>query len=214
MLASAFIIISTSSFASNITDNITPFVGIDIGITNNFYDHDIAEKYGIPYSTLYSKLFQSFTYGINIGTSFLDDTHIYHPGIQLFYNRINDTAILNVATGYGNVEFVVDATYNLSGIEFDNYIRITHNKRDIFGTKCDSFLVLGLDIGKIKSTYKLADFSSVKIHEDGTFYGAKLEGISQYRNGIGFSVSFKLLKADIEALPYMTMTHIGIRYTF
>ena len=209
-------IISKPTFASDSSNFIRPFLEGGIGITVNTQDYDVAERYGIQYST-FSTNNPSFTYGFNVGMRFLDDSYIYHPGLQAFYNGVTGSGNLNVATAYGSTDFNIDASHNLIGGEFDNYIRVQHNERsDLFhGDKYDSFVVLGLDTGKIKSKYTISlSGTDYNIKDDGTFYGAKIEYLAESTQGLGITVSMKLLKTNAEALSTMLITRFGVRYTF
>ena len=209
---------SQTTFASEPIDFIHPFIEGGIGMTVNTQDNDVAEKYGIPYST-FSANNPNFTYGVNVGSRFLDDSYIYRPGVQFFYNRVTGSGNVNVATGYGSIDFDIDASHNLMGGEFDNYVRVSHNEKsdlsDLFGGRWDGFVVLGLDAGKIKSKYTISvSGTDYNIKDDGTFYGAKIEYLAESKKGLGFTIGMKLLKTNTEALPTMLITRWGLRYTF
>ena len=204
--ASSTIIIASPSLASGFWDNINPFIGANIGMATNSHHHDIAEKYGVPYSTLKSSL--GFAFGANIGIRFLDESYIYHPGVQFTYERINDPATLNVATGYGSVDFDVDTKHNLMGGTFDNYIRVIHDEDGLFN---NGFIVLGFDLGHIKSKYEILGYN---LDDDGTFYGAKIEYLGEIKNGLGFIIGAKLLKTTTEALSTIFTSNFELRYTF
>lgn len=205
-------IMSQPAFAAN-SGSIHPFIGGELGMSVHMQDSDIAEEYGIPYST-FSARNPNFLYGANAGIRFLDNSYIYRPGFQLFYNRITGSANLNVATGYGSIDYDIDTAHNLIGGEFDNYLRVAHNEScEFFDSRCDNFIVLGLDWGKIKSTYTITDTDD-DIKDDGNFYGVKLEWLTETKNGLGVTVNMKLLKTDTEALPTLLVTKFGLRYTF
>jgi len=210
------VVISQAALASNFVDVIHPFIEGSIGITVNSQKTDVAEeKYGIPYST-FSANNPSLTYGINAGVRLFDAASIYHPGIQVFYNGITGSGNLNVASAYGSTDFDIDASHNLYGGEFDNYIRVEHNeKSDIFGDRWNGYIVLGLDLGKIKSKYSISlSGTDFNIKDDGSFYGAKIEYLTENTQGLGITISMKLLKTDTEALSTMLITRWGVRYTF
>lgn len=204
--ASSSILVASPSFASGFWNNINPFIGANVGIVTNSHHYDIAEKYGVQYSTLGSSL--GFAFGANVGIRFLDESYIYHPGVQFTYERISDPATLNVATGYGSVDFDIDAAHNLMGAAFDNYIRIIHDEDGLFN---NGFLVFGLDIGRIKSKYEVLGYN---LDDDGSFYGVNLEYLAEIKNGLGFIVGAKLLKTTTEALSAMFISKVELRYTF
>ena len=209
------IAVSQTTFAAEPIDFIHPFLEGAIGVTVNSQDTGVAEKYGIPYSTFSAKN-PNFTYGVNAGVRLLDNSYIYHPGFQMFYNGITGSGNLNVATGYGSVDFDIDASHNLIGGEFDNYIRVSHNeKSDLFGGRWDGFVVLGLDAGKIKSEYTISlSGTDYNIKDDGSFYGAKIEYLAESKKGLGVTIGMKLLTTNTEALPTILITRWGLRYTF
>jgi hypothetical protein len=199
-------ICSQQSFASQIFDKIHPFITAEMGATVNAQNNGVMEKYGVPYSTLSSDG-MNFTYGGNFGIRFLDDSHIYHPGIQMFYNHVTGDAKLDVASAYGSTKFNIDTSHNLFGAEFDNYIRIDEQDGQ------QVFIVLGLDAGTIRSTYT-PEFINTDIKDNGNFYGAKIEYVAEDARGFGLSISMKFLKTDTEALSHILLNRIGLRYTF
>ena len=207
----------SANLASNSVDFIHPFIGGEIGITVNNQHMDVAEReYSIPYST-FSANNPNFTYGVNAGVRLLDDSHIFHPGFQAFYNGIIGSGNLNVANPYGSTDFELDATHNLYGCEFDNYIRMVHNeKSDIFkGDEMNGYIVFGLDVGKIKSKYTISlSGTDYNIKDDGTFYGAKIEYVAENTKGLGLTIGMKLLKTNTDALSTVLITRWGLRYTF
>lgn len=210
------IIVSQTTFASESIDFLHPFLEGGIGITVNTQDNNVAEKHGIPYST-FSANNPNFTYGVNAGVRLLDDSYIYHPGFQVFYNRIIGSGNLNIANAYGSDDFELDASHNLYGGEFDNYIRILHNeKSSVFnGNEVNGYIVFGFDVGKIKSKYTIRlSGTDYNIKDDGTFYGAKIEYILEETKGFGITIGMKLLKTNAEALSTMLITRFGLRYTF
>ena len=205
------LICSHSAIASNFFDVVHPFVGGNIGLSVNDQDENVVEKYGVPYST-FSANNPNFVYGINTGIRFLNDSYIYHPGVQMFYNQIIGTTNLNVANAYyGSDDYSQDASHNLFGGEFDNYIRVVNNEKSLFSDKWNGFVVFGFDIGKIKSKY---EFMGYDIKDDGNFYGAKIEYLAENNSGFGFTIGMKLLKTTTEALPTILISNFGLRQTF
>lgn len=210
------IIVSQTTFASESIDFVHPFLEGGVGITVNTQDNNVAEKYGIPYST-FSANNPNFTYGVNAGVRLLDDSYIYHPGFQVFYNRIIGSGNLNVANAYGSTDFELDAYHNLYGGEFDNYIRILHDeKSDVFnGEKSNGYIIFGLDAGKIKSKYTIRlSGTDYNIKDNGAFYGVKIEYLLENTKGLGIAIGMKLLKTNTEALSTMLITRCGLRYIF
>lgn len=211
------VIISQSVLASNSVDFIRPFIEGGIGVTVNSQNMDVArKKYDIPYST-FSANNPNFTYGVNAGVRLLDDSYIYHPGFQMFYNGITGSGNLNVANPYGSTDFELDASHNLYGCEFDNYIRVAHNeKSDVFkGNKVNGYIVFGLDVGNIKSKYTISlSGTDYNIKDNGTFYGAKIEYLLEDTKGFGITIGMKLLKTNTDALSTVLITRWGLRYTF
>ena len=212
-------IASQSSFAASSFGTVKPFVGLETGTTNNFYDDSYVEgilnTYGFYNTKLSSSIFSSFLYGANVGLRFLDDSHIYHPGVQLYYKKIKDSATLSVPVPpYGEMKFDIDAKYTLTGFSFDNYIRVAHDAPNAKETQYDMFIILGLEAGNVKSNYKSADFTSMQMDEKGNFYGVKVEGLWEFSNGLGYDFNLSFLKADIDASPYILTAKLGLRYTF
>lgn len=212
-------IASQTSFAASSFNTVKPFVGLEIGTTNNFYDdsyiENTANAYGFYNTKLSSSILSSLLYGANVGVRFLDDSHIYHPGAQLYYKKIKDSATLSVPVPpYGDMKFDIDANYTLTGFSFDNYIRVMHDAPNAQEIQYDMFVVLGLEAGNIKSNYKSADFTLMQMNEKGSFYGAKVEGLWEFSNGLGYNFNISFLKADIDASPYILTFKMGLRYTF
>ena len=198
------------SFANDIFH---PFIGANLGVSVNSYDTNVGKKYGVPFSTFGSADYMALTYGANAGIRFLDNSRIYHPGINLFFEQIEDYVELKVATEYGvTINAGGDSVHTLFGGEFDNYIRVAHNDTLFVGGKTDTFLIFGIDIGKIKSKYELL---GENLSEDGTFFGGKIEALIESDNGIGFNISCRLLgTTGMEAISSIFSTRLGVRYTF
>lgn len=203
-------VVVQKSFAETLFDNVRPFIGTGIGITNNSYEKDVADRYLGMSSEISSNLVSGFVYGVNLGVRFANILPTYHPGIQLFYDGMNGSAKLN----FNDYNVNIHAYHNFIGGAFDNYMLISNNKSGLLGTKVDRFFVFGLEAGQIKSKYTVPVYSSDTLHDDGNFYGIKLEYLTENTDGIGLSFGVKFLQTSINTLPYIFEIRLGDRCTF
>ena len=203
-------VVTQEAFAESLFDNIKLFIGTGIGIANNTYEKDVADKYLGISSEVSSNFISGFSYGVNLGFRFVDVLPTYHPGVQLFYEGMNGSAKLH----FDNYNVNIHAYHNLIGGAFDNYMLLSRNKSGLLGTNVDRFLVFGLEAGQIKSRYTVPVYSSDTLRDDGNFYGIKLEYLTENVDGVGLTFGIKFLQTSIETLPYVFGIRLGGRCTF
>lgn len=169
---------------------------------------------GLPLYTDYNFLNDPFGFGwgVDAGVKFRKNKYIYHPGIKVSYQKINNKGEYDVGYSYDFID--LDVSHSLLSVAFENHIRFSHNIPSIFGGyNVNEFLVLDFGIGNINSEYELSN-QGTKANDDGKLYMLGLGTYSQFDNGFGITFDTKYYFSENETASFIMTMELGLRYTF
>lgn len=195
-----------TSMTCRLLKHLHPFIEADATISKTFPKTVDALK---PYGTLESDF--NMNWSMNTGMRFLEDKYLYHPGISMFYNKVKE----NINFNYGVGKISGDTDRDIYGISLDNYIHLSYDKPSSISDEYKTFLIFGLKVGTIKTTYNMKGLlDGTHIKDDGEVYGAGLAYLKESNGGLGVVFDFTYLYSTEQATNSIIQTKLGLRYTF